>query len=201
MVLPQIAILNSLLTTHYSQNMSELTVASRYAKSIIDLAQEQNALEAVNNDVVDFLKTLKGNAQLAAVLSNPIISNQKKLGILTSLFEGKMSKVTVEFFKLMINKGRGDVLFATAHEFVNQYDVLKHITQATVVSATQLSEANKAQILAEVKAAVGGEVTLEAKVDASLIGGFVLTVGDRQIDTSIANNLRKLKKNFAQGIV
>ncbi|HTH83337.1 MAG TPA: ATP synthase F1 subunit delta [Mucilaginibacter sp.] len=181
--------------------MSELTVASRYAKSIIGLAQEQNVLEAVNNDVVDFLKTLKANAQLAAVLSNPIISNQKKLGILTSLFEGKMSKVTIAFFKLMINKGRGDVLFATAYEFVNQYDVLKHITQATVVSATQLSEANKAQILAEVKAAVGGEVTLEAKVDASLIGGFVLTVGDRQIDTSIANNLRKLKKNFAQGIV
>lgn len=181
--------------------MSELTVASRYAKSIIDLAQEQNALEVVSNDVVDLLKTLKANPQLAAVLSNPIISHQKKLGILTALFEGKMNKVTLEFFKLMINKGRGNVLFATAHEFVNQYDVLKHITQATVVSATPLSEANKAQILAEVKAAVGGEVTLEAKVDASLIGGFVLTVGDRQIDTSIANNLRKLKKNFAKGIV
>ncbi|MFD2873703.1 ATP synthase F1 subunit delta [Mucilaginibacter ximonensis] len=181
--------------------MSELTVASRYAKSIIDLAQEQNSLEVVSNDVVDLLKTLKANAQLAAVLSNPIISHQKKLGILTALFEGKMNKLTLEFFKLMINKGRGNVLFATAHEFVNQYDVLKHITQATVVSATPLSEANKAQILAEVKAAVGGEVTLEAKVDASLIGGFVLTVGDRQIDTSIANNLRKLKKNFAKGIV
>lgn len=181
--------------------MSELTVASRYAKSIIDLAQEQKSLETVNNDMVDFLRTLKGNAQLAAVLSNPIISNQKKLGILTALFEGKVSKVTIEFFKLMINKGRGNLLFATAHEFVNQYDVLKHITQATVVSATELSAANKAQLLAEVKAAVGGEVTLEAKVDASLIGGFVLTVGDRQIDTSIANNLRKLKKNFAKGIV
>ncbi|HEY9535354.1 MAG TPA: F0F1 ATP synthase subunit delta, partial [Mucilaginibacter sp.] len=60
--------------------MSELTVASRYAKSIIDLAQEQNALEAVNNDVVFFLKTLKANSQLVAVLSNPIISHQKKQG-------------------------------------------------------------------------------------------------------------------------
>jgi F-type H+-transporting ATPase subunit delta len=181
--------------------MSELTVASRYAKSIIDLAQEQNALDAVNNDVVDFLKTLKANSQLAAVLSNPIISHQKKLGILTALFEGKMSKITIAFFKLMINKGRGNVLYTTAHEFVNQYDVLKHITQATVVSATALSDENKAKLLAEVKTAVGGEVTLEAKVDESLIGGFVLTVGDRQIDTSIASNLKKLKKNFAKGIV
>ena len=181
--------------------MSELTVAARYAKSIIDLAQEQKALEAVNNDMAVFLRTLKANAQLTAVLSNPIISHQKKLGILTSLFEGKVNKVTLEFFKLMINKGRGNVLYATAHEFVNQYDILKHITQATVVSATPLSEANQAKLLAEVKAAVGGEVALEAKVNPSLIGGFVLTVGDRQVDTSIANNLKKLKKNFAQGAV
>jgi F-type H+-transporting ATPase subunit delta len=181
--------------------MSELTVAARYAKSIIDLSQEQQSLEDVKNDMEFFLKTLHANSQLVAVLSNPIISHQKKLAILTALFEGKMNKVTLAFFKLMINKGRGDVLHATAHEFVNQYDVLKHITQATVVSATTLSEANKAKILAEVKTAVGGEVVLEAKVDPELIGGFVLTVGDRQVDTSIANNLKKLKKNFAQGIV
>jgi len=181
--------------------MSELTVAARYAKSIIDLAQEQKALEAVNNDMAVFLRTLKANAQLTAVLSNPIISHQKKLGILTSLFEGKVNKVTLEFFKLMINKGRGNVLYATAHEFVNQYDILKHITQATVVSATPLSEANQAKLLAEVKAAVGGEVVLETKVNPSLIGGFVLTVGDRQVDTSIASNLKKLKKNFAQSAV
>jgi len=181
--------------------MSELTVAARYAKAIIDLSQEQNALEAVNNDMAFFLRTLKANSQLAAVLSNPIISHQKKLAVLTALFADKMSKVTLEFFKLMINKGRGEVLYTTAYEFVNQYDVIKHITQATVVSATPLSDANKAALLAEVKAAVGGEVTLDAKVDESLIGGFVLTVGDRQVDTSIANNLKKLKKNFAQGIV
>jgi F-type H+-transporting ATPase subunit delta len=181
--------------------MSELTVAARYAKSIIDLSQEQNALEVVNNDMAFFLRTLKANAQLTAVLSNPIISHQKKIGILTSLFEGKVNSVTLEFFKLMINKGRGSVLYATTREFVNQYDVLKNITQATVVSATPLSAANQAAILAEVKAKVGGEVVLETKVDPALIGGFVLTVGDRQLDTSIASNLKKLKKNFAQGIV
>ncbi|MDB5158823.1 MAG: atpH [Mucilaginibacter sp.] len=181
--------------------MSELTVAARYAKSIIDLSQEQKALEDVKNDMVFFLKTLKANPQLIAVLSNPIISHIKKLNILTQLFEGKVSKVSIAFYKLMINKDRGSVLYATAHEFINQYDVLKNITQATVVSATPLSETNKAQILAEVKATVGGDVILETKVDPALIGGFVLTVGDRQIDTSIANNLKKLKKNFAQGIV
>ena len=181
--------------------MSELTVASRYAKSLIDLAQEQNNLEAINNDMNFFLHTLKANPQLKAVLGNPIISQSKKIQILADIFSGKVDKLSISFFNIMVNKGRGEVLYATAQEFNNQYNIIKHITKATVVSATALSEANKSKLLDEVKAAVGGEVILDAKTDSSLIGGFVLTVGDRQVDTSIANSLKKLKKDFAAGIV
>jgi len=181
--------------------MSELTVASRYAKSLIDLSEEQNLLEDVYNDMVFFLKTLKANTQLNAVLSNPIIPQQKKLAILTEIFEAKVNKLSIAFFKIMINKGRGEVLYTTAQSFISMYDVKKHITKAKVVSATPLSEANKQKMLDDVKAAVGGTVLLEATTDPALIAGFVLTVGDRQIDTSIASNLKKLKKNFAQGIV
>jgi len=181
--------------------MSELTVASRYAKSLIDLSQEQNSLEQINNDMNFFLHTLKANPQLKAVLGNPIISQAKKIAILSDLFLGKVDKLSISFFNIMVNKGRGEVLFATAQEFNNQYNIIKHITKATVVSATALSEANKNKLLDEVKAAVGGEVILDAKTDPSLIGGFVLTVGDKQVDTSIANSLKKLKKDFAAGIV
>ena len=181
--------------------MSELTVASRYAKSLIDLSQEQNSLEEINNDMNFFLHTLKANPQLKAVLGNPIISQSKKIQILADIFSGKVAQLSISFFNIMVNKGRGEVLYATAQEFNNQYNIIKHITKATVVSATALSEANKKALLDEVKAAVGGEVILDAKIDPSLIGGFVLTVGDRQVDTSIANSLKKLKKDFAAGIV
>jgi len=181
--------------------MSELTVASRYAKSLIDLSQEQSSLEEIKNDMNLFLHTSKANPQLKAVLSNPIVSHAKKLGIIDGIFTGKVNKLSISFFNIMINKGRGEVLYATAKEFINQYNLLKHITKATVVSATALSETNKQALLNEVKAAVGGEVVLDAKTDPSLIGGFVLTVGDRQVDTSIAASLKKLKKDFAAGIV
>ncbi|MDB5009416.1 MAG: synthase subunit delta, partial [Mucilaginibacter sp.] len=147
------------------------------------------------------LHTLKANPQLSAVLGNPIISHTKKLNILTDIFASRVNKLSIAFYKLMINKGRGEVLYTTAEEYINQYDIKKNITRATVVSATPLSAANKQKLLAEVKAAVGGEIDLETKTDSSLIGGFVLTVGDRQVDTSIANTLRKLKKDFASGIV
>jgi F-type H+-transporting ATPase subunit delta len=181
--------------------MSELTVASRYAKSFIDLAQEQNALAVINNDMIFFLHTLKANSELKAVLGNPIISNAKKLHILTAVFESRVNKLSIAFYKLMINKGRGDVLYTTAQEYIDQYDIKKSITKVSVVSATPLSEANKKTMAADIKAAVGGEIDLETKTDPALIGGFVLTVGDRQLDTSIANSLKKLKKDFASGIV
>lgn len=181
--------------------MSELTVASRYAKSIIDLAAEQNAVDAVKADMDFFLKTLKQNPELSAVIANPIIPQNKKIAILNDVFGGKVNDVTIGFFKIMVTKGRGEVLFATANEYINQYNVKMNIIRATVTSATPLSEANRQKLVADVEQSTGSKVILTTKVDPALIGGFVLTVGDRQIDTSIASDLKRLKKDFAQKAV
>lgn len=177
--------------------MSEITVASRYAKSLLDLAQEQKLVEAVKADMELFLQTLKANSELKAVLANPIISHSKKVHILDEIFGPRVTKTTLAFFKLMVNKSRGEVLYGTAAEFVNLYDIKNNIIHASVTSAAALSDANKKAMIADIQAATGGKVKLEAKVDANLIGGFVLTVGDRQVDTSIESDLKKLKKEFA----
>ncbi|MES2109606.1 MAG: ATP synthase F1 subunit delta [Bacteroidota bacterium] len=181
--------------------MSELTVAARYAKAIIDLAQEQNVVEPVKSDMELFLNTLKANPELKAVLANPIVSHSKKIKIIEEVFGKKINKTSLAFFTLMVNKSRGEVLYATAGEYVNMYDVKNNIIHASVVSATALSEANKKTMIADIVAVTGGTVKLETKIDPSLIGGFVLTVGDRQIDTSIASDLHKLKKEFARRVV
>jgi len=181
--------------------MSELTVAARYAKAIIDLAEEQKLVEPIKGDMELFLHTLKANPELKAVLANPIVSHSKKVKILDEIFASKVNKASLAFFKLMVNKSRGEVLYATAGEFINLYDIKKHIIHASVVSATTLSDANKQKMIADIQTATGGTVKLDAKVDPSLIGGFVLTVGDRQIDTSIASDLHKLKKEFAHRVI
>eukprot|EP01037_Dinobryon_pediforme_P016035 gene16035-16204_t len=179
--------------------MSELTVAARYAKSLIDLAQEQNQVEVLKADMELFHHTLRANPELKAVLANPIVSHQKKIKILDEVFAGKVNGISISFFKLMINKGRGEVLYTTAQEYVNMYDVKNHIIHASVVSATPLSKENKDKIVADIIAATGGTVKLDAKVDASLIGGFVLTVGDRQVDTSIANEVSAILRQQLAG--
>src|SRR5947209_6389951 len=155
--------------------MSELTVASRYAKSLLDLAQEQNLVEDIKNDMEFFHQTLKANPELKAVLANPIISHTKKINVLNEVFASKVNKLSIMFFKLMINKGRGDVLYTTTAVYLDMYDTIKHIIRAKVVSATTLSDENKKKMVADIQAATGCTIKLDAKVDPALIGGFVLT--------------------------
>ncbi|MGI4021274.1 MAG: ATP synthase F1 subunit delta [Janthinobacterium lividum] len=178
--------------------MSEFKVATRYAKSLIDLAEEQHLLEEINADMVLFVKTLKANSLLNAVLRNPIISPLKKIDILNAIFTGKVQPDTLGFFKIMVDKMRSGILFETAKEFVEQYDQKKHIVKVLIVSALPLSESNRAEAIEAVKKATGGDVVLEEKVDPALIGGFIITIGDRQFDSSISNALNKLKKTFGQ---
>jgi F-type H+-transporting ATPase subunit delta len=181
--------------------MSEIKAASRYAKSLIDLSIELNALEDMRNDMVLIEQVISKNSVLEAVLSNPIIPLGKKAGILTNVFGTQVHQATKSFLQLIVSKGRSAILFETAKQFVLQYNQIKGIVAASVVSAVELTNANRDEIVALVKAQVGAKaVILNEKIDTNLIGGFVLTVGDKQFDASISSSLNKLRKEFAQGV-
>lgn len=182
--------------------MLENKAASRYAKSLIDLSTEQNALEEIKNDMVLLDQVIDQNPELEAILKNPIVPLDKKAGILDNVFGAKVNAVTKAFLNLVVKKGRSEILFGTAKAFIQQYNAIKGIVTAEVTSATELTDANRAEIVAIVKKEVGAnEVVIKEKVNDKLIGGFILKVGDKQFDASIANGLNKLKKEFAQGIV
>jgi F-type H+-transporting ATPase subunit delta len=102
----------------------------------------------------------------------------------------------LSFFHIVIRKGRSEILYATAKEFITQYNIIKNVVKATVTSASPLSKQNITQIEEVVKQATKGEVILSAKVDPELIGGFILKVGDKQFDTSLSSKLNKLRKEF-----
>lgn len=175
---------------------------ARYAKSLIDLSTEQNALEEIKNDMAFFEQVVDDNSELEAILKNPIVPLDKKAGILSDLFGSKVHQITNSFLKLVVNKGRSAILFDTAKQFIAQYNAIKGIVTAEVTSAIALTEVSKAEVVALVKKEIGAnEVIVKEKVDEKLIGGFILKVGDKQFDASIASGLNKLKKEFAQGIV
>lgn len=181
--------------------MSELQVASRYAKSLIDLATEQKVLDQVQEQMLLFVQVCRENPELVAVLKNPIISLDKKAAVLQGVFGSKVHKIVNAFFVLMVNKGRAALLLPTAKAYIVAFQAIKGIVIAKVKAASALSDEAKKQIIAHVKSMGANEVVLETTIDPATIGGFVLQVGDKQVDATLKTKLNKLKKEFEQKVV
>jgi F-type H+-transporting ATPase subunit delta len=147
------------------------------------------------------VNTLRANSQLQKVVKNPIIPLNKKNAVIKAVFGDKIHKVTSAFLKIVVDKGRAEIIYGTAKEFLHQYNQFKNIITAKVVSATPLTVKAKEEIIGKVKAVTGGEVVLDLSVNEKLIGGFILTVGDKQFDTSILSSLTQLKKQFSQRVI
>ncbi|MBS1951925.1 MAG: hypothetical protein OJF59_001370 [Cytophagales bacterium] len=179
--------------------MAHSRVASRYVKSLLGLAVEQNALEQVHADMQLFDQACRNSRELAMMLRSPIIKHEKKKSILTVLFKGKVHALTMAIIDILTKKNREPLLPAIASEFGNAYNVYKGIEKATITTTIAIDEKLKQEIVAMVKKLSSKkEVELTTKIDKDLIGGFILNVEDRQIDASIKNKLKSLKVKFSE---
>ncbi len=177
--------------------MIETKVAKRYAKSLLDLSRETGSIDAVGADMKLFVAVCEQNRDLSLLLANPIIHGEKKLSILTKVFEGKMNKLSISFFDIITRKGREAYLEGIAKEFVRQYKLFKGIQTAVITSAVGLDDKLRSEVYNLVKNSLKSEVELIEKIDKNIIGGFVLRMEDKQYDASIASELRKLTKEFS----
>ena len=179
--------------------MADQRVAARYAKSLLDLGKEMGTLSAVKADMDLLSKTMAESRELRLLLRNPIVKHDKKLAILKAIFEGKVSDMTLRFFTILTDKNRESAIEGIGPEFLAQYNVLQGIQSAQVTSAVPLTAAARAEIQALVTKQTGhAEVQLTEKVDPELIGGFVLRVGDNQIDDSVRTSLRKMRTSLQE---
>ena len=171
-----------------------MIVASRYAKSLLELANDNGQLESVYADMLSLKSLCHDSKEFVSFLHSPIIKEDKKVSTLKAIFDGKVNATTSSFLTLVANKRREGVLPQIANEFIAQYKAKKNILTAVVTSAKGLDEATKQQALALVKSQLNGEIELIEKIDADIIGGFILKIGDKQIDKSVARQLSNLKK-------
>lgn len=176
--------------------MSEITIASRYAKSILDLAIEKGKVEEVNMDMRLFYSTLKASSELRAVLSNPIVSIQDKLAVVKAIFAAKVQEISLAFFNIMLTKGRGGYLYESSKQFFSLYNILNGIVIAKLTSSTQMNPIQLKEVEDLLAKTLNSKIILDAKVDVGLIGGFVLTVGDKQFDASLSRQFTRLKKEL-----
>jgi ATP synthase, F1 delta subunit len=162
--------------------MADARVASRYVKSLLGLAVEKGVLEPVNNDMKMFDRICTSNRDLVSMLRSPIIRHEKKRDILEKIFKGKVNSLTFDIIDILTRKNREPLLPAIAKEFHVAYNEYKGIGKATVTTTVPMDAALRSEIESIVKQlSHRDQIELVEKVDANLLGGFVLNVDDRQI--------------------
>lgn len=177
--------------------MSVTTIASRYAKSLMDLCVERNELETVVK-AMEALKDVISNRDFYLMLKSPIIKTEKKLSIMNAIFKGKTDPMVLAFINILTKKGRENILPEITNEFINQYKIYKRISTVKIKTAKSMDDAllNAIKSKLENTEAAMENVEIETEVDESLIGGFVLQVGDKLYDASVSHKLELLKKDF-----
>ena len=180
--------------------MSEVRIAKRYAKSLIELAIEQGKLEEVHHDMVNFAQICNANRKFVLMLKNPIINHAKKLAVFNKIFEGKFDETSMKIFVIIAKKHREAVLPAIAREFHNQYNIHKGIQSATLTTAVPLDDGLRKEFQSLLSEITDKTIDLEEVVDESVIGGFKLMVGDRQVDDTIKSKLDALSLKFKEQV-
>lgn len=175
-----------------------MIVASRYAKSLLDLAVEKGQLEAVYKDMIQVKNVCATSHDFTSFLNSPIIKTDKKVNTITAVFTETLSALSIQFLTIITNKRRESYIPKIAEAFVTQYKQHKKILTAVITSAVGLDATSKAKALELIKTQAQGEVELIEKVDPNVIGGFVLRIGDKQLDKTVARQLANLKKNFSE---
>ena len=172
----------------------------RYAKAVLQQANESTNAANVFEDMLSVQSTLASNKELRTVLKSPVIKTSDKEAALLQIFSDHTEN-TKTLIKVLSSNKRIASLGAVAESYIHLYNESKGVKVADVTTAVPLSEALEQQVLAKVKEMTGSShVSIENIVDPSIIGGFVLRVGDLQYNASIANQLGNIKREFSKSL-
>jgi len=172
-------------------------VASRYAKSLIDLAIEKDQLEKIFADMQWLQQLVKRSRDFSNLLRSPIIKPGKKQQVVEAVIKGSVTDTTSLFIRLLITKGRENSLPEVLTSFIKQYKEHKNIYTVKLTTAAPVNDDLKKAIIDQIrKTSKMQNIELEAAVNEDLIGGLVLEAGDKLIDASIAYDLKQVARQF-----
>jgi len=171
----------------------------RYAKALLQQVDGAKAIALVN-DMETVIATLENSKELRSALKSPIIKNEIKEASLIQIFE-KQSDEVKTLIKVLCQNQRANILGSVATSFIHLYNEAQGVKEAEVITALPLSASLEKQVLAKVKELTGsGKVTLKNHIDETILGGFILRVGDMQYNASIANQLANIKREFSKSL-
>ncbi len=173
-------------------------LAKRYAQALFDLSLENKLEEKVAADMRLVGDVLAENRELRRIMANPVLVGSKKIKILNKIFEKNLTELSLRFFNLIIRKGREIYLESICLAFEDIYMNFKNVVGATLITATGSDEKIRKQVVEKLSAITDKDIELKEITDQDIIGGFVARLDDYQYDASVATQLRKLRKNYAE---
>ena len=177
--------------------MSDRRIAARYAKPLLELAEKQKVLKNVKEDLDSFVSICKESREFSLMLKSPTVPHFKKADILKKAFEGRYNDLTVQAFDLITRKNRENMLESIADEFIHLYNVKQGMMEASVTTTFKLDAPTKKSFEKLAKDITGKEPILSEIVNQDILGGYILKLGDKQIDDSVKGQLNNLKLNFS----
>ncbi|NTW48272.1 MAG: F0F1 ATP synthase subunit delta [Chlorobiales bacterium] len=174
-------------------------VGRRYALALIEVAEQQNKLGDMINDLAFVDEVISGSKQLRVALQSPLIQGYKKATILISLFQGKVSDQTVGFLKLLATKGRADKLAAVIQEFKALLDERSGIINVDVSSAVELDQIQSEELRQKLENFTSKKIRIRLAIDKELIGGLTVKIGDTVLDGTIRHKLEMLREQLVKG--
>ncbi len=175
--------------------MNQSKISVRYAKAFFQVAQEKNVLEELRSDI-DLVAQACTQTDFILLLESPIVKIDRKKEIFKELFSKNVSTLTLNFLNMITDNKREAYIPSICRNFVDQFRTLKGIKAAKVTTAKALDAKSAEKIKATIANLFSTQVELTTEENSDIIGGFILRVGDQQIDASVANKLRKIEREF-----
>ena len=174
-----------------------LTVARRYARALVAHAEQAKSTNDVDSDVELIQASLEGSAELRRFFSDPMIGDDKKQRVVTSLFEKRVHEATFAFLGMLIEKGREPLLASILDSYNSIRNKQRGIIEAQVRVALPMSSKEENKIQKSLEAMTGLKVEVKTEIDPSIMGGIIIRVGDTVYDGSVNHQLTTLKDRLA----
>jgi len=177
--------------------MKSTKAAGRYAKALLELALDQQKIEVVEKDMQQIITVANEAHDFQVFLNSPLIKVDKKLEVIKSIF-GNFDALSISFLEMVATNRREALITEIADAFLAQLKEHRGIVPVTIISAKTLDAQTKDQITSKISASIKGTLEITENVDESLIGGFIVRMGDHQIDASVSNQLNRLKQELVK---
>ena len=170
----------------------QLAVARVYAESLLALAEEQGTADDVLDELDGLVALEERDPDVASFFASPLVGEGERRGAIEKSFRSRASDLVVDTLQVMNSKGRLELLPALAVAYGSALDVLRRRIDVEVTSAVALGDDSRQQLLDTLSRVTSREIRLAETVDPEVLGGIIVSLGDRKIDYSLATELRQL---------